>query len=51
MTDLLFTPIRLGALDLPNRIVMAPLRARARLLAMCRPIWRLNITASAPRPV
>lgn len=30
MTDLLFTPIRLGALDLPNRIVMAPLtRSRA----------------------
>lgn len=30
MTDLLFTPVRLGALDLPNRIVMAPLtRSRA----------------------
>ena len=30
MTDLLFAPIRLGALDLPNRIVMAPLtRSRA----------------------
>jgi len=30
MTDLLFAPIRLGALDLPSRIVMAPLtRSRA----------------------
>ncbi|SLJ99415.1 alkene reductase [Novosphingobium mathurense] len=30
MTDLLFEPIRLGSLDLPNRIVMAPLtRSRA----------------------
>lgn len=30
MTDLLFTPIRIGALDLPSRIVMAPLtRSRA----------------------
>ncbi|HWU01329.1 MAG TPA: alkene reductase [Novosphingobium sp.] len=30
MTDLLFTPLRLGSLDLPNRIVMAPLtRSRA----------------------
>ena len=30
MTDKLFTPVRLGALDLPNRLVMAPLtRLRA----------------------
>lgn len=29
-TSPLFTPIRLGALDLPNRVVMAPLtRTRA----------------------
>lgn len=30
MTDLLFSPLRLGALDLPNRVIMAPLtRSRA----------------------
>src|ERR1700733_9577230 len=29
-TDILFTPLRLGAIELPNRIVMAPLtRMRA----------------------
>jgi 2,4-dienoyl-CoA reductase-like NADH-dependent reductase (Old Yellow Enzyme family) len=55
----LFTPVRMGNLELPNRIVMAPLtRMRAgpfdhvptALQTTCRPPCRPNIMPSAPRP-
>ena len=37
----LFDPLKMGALDLPNRIIMAPLtRSRATPTAGCRPICR-----------
>ena len=48
----LFDPLKLGALTLPNRIVMAPLDPQPRHAGRPRAhaICRRTITASAPAP-
>lgn len=46
----LFSSYRLGALTLPNRVVMAPMtRVRAAAGGLATPRWR-RTTRSGPRP-
>ena len=49
MTTLPVDPVKAGALDLANRIVMAPL-TRNRPPTPCLARWRWTIMRSAPAP-